>query len=63
MDNSYEVNMEKIMARFSNFNTYVSNNSSNDDNDDEEDGKKDDDIAEDTADDKAAILFKDIEMK
>ena len=41
-DTSYEVNMEKIMARFSNFNT-MSSASSNDGNDDDQ-PEDDDDI-------------------
>jgi hypothetical protein len=39
-EKDYEMNMEKIMAKFSNFNTNMSNRSStsnNNDNDDEED--------------------------
>jgi len=40
-DNHYEVNMEKIMARFTNFNSLISSsNSNNNDDDDDEDKKK-----------------------
>lgn len=41
-DNNYEVNMDKIMARFSNFNSIVSSNSKDDDEDEEEEEKKED---------------------
>lgn len=40
--NSYEMNMEKIMQRFSNFNTLVSQHSNTDDDDDEEEKKNND---------------------
>ena len=36
-DNSYEVQMEKIMARFTNFNQIISQGNSNDDDDDDDD--------------------------
>jgi hypothetical protein len=40
-DNHYEVNMEQIMKRFTNFNSMVSSSSSNqDDDEDDEDDKK-----------------------
>lgn len=40
-DNQYEVNMEKIMARFTNFNQLINNsNSGNDDEEEDEENKK-----------------------
>jgi hypothetical protein len=39
-DNHYEVNMEQIMKRFTNFNSMVSSSSSNQDDDEEEDDDK-----------------------
>ena len=38
--NQYEVNMEKIMARFSNFNSVLSQSKDNTDDDDEEEEDK-----------------------
>lgn len=43
-ENHYEVNMEKIMQRFSNFNSLVASNSKEDDDDDYEDNKQDNDL-------------------
>lgn len=42
-DSSYDVQMEKIMARFTNFNQILSQNSGNDDDDDEEEEDNNDD--------------------
>jgi len=39
-DNAYEVNMEKIMARFSNFNSAMSQKSDDNDDDDDDDDTK-----------------------
>lgn len=41
-ENNYEIQMEKIMARFTNFNQILHNNSSNDDDDDDDDNTQDD---------------------
>ena len=43
-DNHYEVNMEKIMARFTNFNQLITSSNSNADDDEEEDDKKEEDL-------------------
>ncbi len=40
-DNSYEVQMEKIMARFTNFNQILIQNPTNDDDDDDDDQTQD----------------------
>lgn len=42
-DKEYEMNMEKIMAKFSNFNNSMSNSLNNTDNDDDDDVENDDD--------------------
>mmetsp|Transcript_5538 Transcript_5538/g.9452 ORF Transcript_5538/g.9452 Transcript_5538/m.9452 type:complete len:302 (-) Transcript_5538:412-1317(-) len=42
-DNSYEVQMEKIMARFTNFNQIICQNQPNDDDDDEDDDETQED--------------------
>jgi hypothetical protein len=67
-DNHYEVNMEKIMQRFSNYNTLSMSSSNQDDDDDEEENKKNTGLEEVHDNDKnhggdgAEELFKDIEQ-
>lgn len=50
-DGDYEMNMDKIMAKFSNFNSMSASKASNDDDDDEDDkieeDKQDDDFKND----------------
>ena len=46
-DNAYEVNMEKIMARFSNFNSVMSQKSDADDDDEEDEDTKHEDDRDD----------------
>jgi len=41
-DGDYEMNMDKIMAKFSNFNSMSASKASNDDEEDEENDKEDD---------------------
>lgn len=66
-DNSdhYEVNMEKIMQRFSNFNSLTSSNDDNNDDDDNEDNKHDNDLkgAEDRDEEGGDDMFKHLEQQ
>lgn len=43
-DNHYEVNMEKIMARFTNFNQLITSSNSNTDDDDDDEDKKEEEL-------------------
>ena len=64
-DNHYEVNMEKIMQRFSNYNTLSMSSSNQDDDDDDEENKKagHEEANDNERQDGAEELFKDLETK
>ena len=59
-DNNYEVNMEKIMARFTNFNQIQSNSSNQDE--DEDDEKQNDEDEENKKSNQDEEMFKDLPL-